>query len=90
MVDGPGSSSGGCPLRRPLNPSGSNSLLLVKYCLMLRLQGAVSLISVRVLGFRMTWATAGKSAGSRHKLKGIEFETEFPQLRNRCRSKRRR
>ena len=32
IVDGPGSSVGGCPLHKPPKLSGSNSLLLVKYC----------------------------------------------------------
>ena len=32
IVDGPGSSPGGCPLRKPPKLSGNNSLLLVKYC----------------------------------------------------------
>ena len=42
MLDGPGSFAGGCPLRRPLNLSGSSSLLLVKYCL------RASLLAVQV------------------------------------------
>ena len=32
IVEGPGASTGGRPLHKPLKLSGSNSLLLVKYC----------------------------------------------------------
>jgi hypothetical protein len=38
--------------------------------------------------FLMTWATVGKFRRFQAQVKVITFKAEFPQLRNRCRSKR--
>ena len=40
--------------------------------------------------FLITWATAGKFRRFQAQVEVIAFKAEFPQLRNRCRSKRRR